>query len=311
VRLPVRPLLLAALLLFLVFGEAPDRTRFWKELFNLGHAPLSGVLALIIRGWIAGRDTAAARAAGPRASLVAFGATVALGAAVEALQVLQSDRSATWSDMGRNAAGAASFLLLRDAVALRRRRGASRAAGRAAWAAGLAGLALLAGSGVGFARTVSLYVERHRAMPTLFNLDGAWWERELIDQGRNRLTPSAGLARLELEPGEYPGLAFDEPYPDWRGYRHLALTIVSDLDAPLTMAIRVHDARHNQRFEDRFNRRLVVRPGENTFRIPLDDIRRAPRGREMDLARIRGIMIFSRRLDHPTHVSLGPLRLER
>jgi len=310
VRLPVRPLLLAALLLFLVFGETPDRTRFWKELFNLGHAPLSGLLALIIRGWIANREGAAWRGAVARASVLAFIATVAIGSAVEALQVLQSDRNASWIDMGRNTAGAASFLLLREA-AVRWLGGASGAARRTAWAAGLAGLALLAGSGVGFARTVSLYVERHRSMPTLFALDGSWWERELIEEEGSRLTPSAGLARLDLAPGKYPGLDFEEPYPDWRGYRTLALTIVSDLDAPLTMTVRIHDARHNRRLEDRFNRRLVVQPGENTFRIPIDEIRRAPRGREMDLARIRGIMIFSGRLDHPTHVYLGPLRLEQ
>lgn len=309
-RVPVaiRVVLLVSLLLFLLFGDTPERTRFWEALFDFGHAPLSGVVALLLRGLLA-RPTAAR---GERASLLAFGLTVALGAVVELVQNLQPDREPSWQDLWRDAAGAASFLLLRDAVAVGRSGGDHRpwrAAG--GWAAILAGLALLLAASATLARTVAIYAGRNRAVPTLFALDGAWWERALIDEGHSRLTPGPGLARLDLAPGEYPGLTFDEPYPDWRGYRSLALTIVSDLDVPVPMALRVHDAAHTQRFEDRFNRRLLVQPGRNIFRIPLEEIRRAPRGREMDLAHIRGILLFTRRLDHRTHVYLGPLRLER
>lgn len=307
----LRLALLAALLLFAVFGETPDRTRFWRELFNLGHAPLWGLLALVIRGYVAHHEWAARRAPGGRAALAAFAVAVGLGAAVEAVQVLQSDRNPSWSNLARDAAGAASFLLLREAFARGRHLGpGSRRGAWTRWAAGCAGVTLLAAAGAAFARTTVLYVERNRAMPTLFALDGSWWERELIAEGNSRLTLGHGLARLDLDPAAYPGLTFDEPYPDWRGYRNLVLTVVSDLGAPLTLAIRVHDAAHNQRLEDRFNRRLPVQPGENTFRIPIDAIRRAPRGREMDLRRIRGILIFSRRLERPAHVYLGPLRLE-
>jgi VanZ family protein len=307
----LRLVLLAALLVFVVVGEPPERTRFWRELFNLGHAPLWGLLALVIRGYLANRRGAWRWAAGSRAA-AAFALAVGLGAAVEAVQLLQSDRNASWSDLARDAAGAGAFLMLREALARRDRpSAASRRLNLARGAAALTGVALLAAASTTFARTVALYAERNHAMPTLFALDGSWWERALIGEEHGRLRPGTGLARLDLEPAGYPGLSFDEPYPDWRGYRTLVLTIVSDLEAPLPMAIRVHDAPHNQRFGDRFNRRLLVQPGENTFRVPIDEIRRAPRGREMDLARIRGIMIFTRDLDHATHVYLGPLRLER
>ena len=310
-RQRLRLLLFAALLLFLVFGETPDRTRFWRALFNLGHAPLSGLLALVVRGYVVNRDALAGRFPGRHPSLAAFGVTVAIGAAVESLQVLQADRDPTWSDLGRDAAGAASFLLLHEAFTARGAGSGSPQRAWERWGGALAAAALLAASAAGFARTVALYVERGRAMPTLFALDGSWWERELIDDGNSRLTPARPLARLDLEPAKYPGLTFEEPYPDWRGYRTLVLTIVSDLDAPLTMALRIHDAAHNERFEDRFNRRLTVQPGRNTFRIPIEEIRRAPRGREMDLGRVREILLFSRRIDRPTHVYLGPLRLEK
>jgi len=38
--------------------------------------------------------------------------------------------------------------------------------------------------------------------------------------------------------------------------------------------------------------------------------RRAPDRREMDLRRVRGIVLFADRLERPTHLYLGPIRLE-
>jgi hypothetical protein len=88
------------------------------------------------------------------------------------------------------------------------------------------------------------------------------------------------------------------------------LTAAPDLDSPITLTIRVHDADHDQRYADRFNRRLVVSPGLNRFVIPVEDIVNAPDRRRMDLRRIRGIVLFAYELDRATHVYLGPLRLE-
>jgi len=152
-------------------------------------------------------------------------------------------------------------------------------------------------------------------------LDGSWWERDFIATGRNTLTPEhapadpgadaeATLARLDLEPGLYSGITFDEPYPDWRGYDRLAFTIVSSLEQPIDLVIRVHDASHDQRLADRFNRRLVIAPGANRIAIPIDDIRRAPDRREMDLQRVRGIILFVYRLNRPVRLLLGPITLE-
>ncbi len=90
----------------------------------------------------------------------------------------------------------------------------------------------------------------------------------------------------------------------------MAITIVSDLDAPLPIAIRVHDAAHDQRYEDRFNRALTIAPGVNRITIALDDIRHAPDRREMDMRRIRGVLLFAYQRTQPTRLYLGPIRLE-
>jgi hypothetical protein len=54
----------------------------------------------------------------------------------------------------------------------------------------------------------------------------------------------------------------------------------------------------------------VIRPGVNRVVIPLDDVRRAPNRREMDMRHIRQIIVFGYRVTAPTHVYLGPIRLD-
>jgi VanZ family protein len=312
----LRPLALVALLLFLVLANTPDRTRFWTTLYDFGHAPLCGLFALIIRSAVAsgGRRE-------PRASLYAFAFTAALGFLTEAVQVFQTTRDASLEDLARDAAGAAAFLLAAAAV---RNFAAMRkgVAGPSSRRRGVLGLvlasALMAASAAEFTRTLALYMERARAFPTLYALDGSWWEEELIRGQNSRLTygqtvprgeGEGRMARLDLRPGLYPGLTFDEPYPDWRGWNELVLTIYSDLESPLPIVIRIHDAAHDQSHSDRFNKRLMVRPGRNTFVIALDEVRDAPRRREMDLRRIRAIIVFSHKLEGRAHLYLGPLRL--
>jgi hypothetical protein len=305
-----RLLLLACLLALLFFGNVPEHTRFWEALFDAGHAPLFGVIALLVHGLLS-REHRAGRVLA--SSALAFGVTLILAAGTEAVQYLQPERDVSTADFLRDSAGAGAFLLLGAAWR-------APQTARARVAAALAAV-LLAAAAAELIYTTSLYAARDRAFPTLYALDGSWRERPFIDAGANTLTPGqvpaatgatevGPLARLDLNPGLYPGLAFDEPYPDWRGFRRLTFTVVSDLDQPLELTIRVHDALHDLRYADRFNRRVTIKPGVNRIAIPVDDIRRAPGGREMDLRRIRGIMIFAYRLEQPLHLYLGPLRLE-
>jgi hypothetical protein len=288
-------------------------------LFDAGHAPLFGGVAMgvlvLLRARRPGTDEWKLRAQ-------AFVVTVAVGVVTEALQFFQADRDPALNDLARDAAGAAAFLLLwrwRPAAgpaveaerAVRRRR-----------AAIAAGVVLLAASAGTLALTSAAYAGRDRAMPTLVAFDGSWWERWFVHAGdastlTSNVAPPQGergapgiAARLDLRPATYPGLTVDEPYPDWRAYRRLVLTVVSDSEEPLALTIRVHDAAHDQRFMDRFNRTFTVERGVNRVAFSLDDIRRAPDRRELDLARIRGIVLFAHRPARSMRVYLGPIRLE-
>jgi hypothetical protein len=309
-RLPWRVALVVALLLFLFFGDVPEVSRFWSAFFDAGHTALFGVIALVVHHWVTSRRRERAPA---RDRLASLAITVILGAATEVLQTLQARGDPSVSDLLRDTAGAAAFLLAGWAFSARSGRTLRRTA------AIVAALALLIAAGWTLILTSARYIARDQAFPTLFALDGSWWEPAFIELDGNQLVPGAGppgdsaasrLARLDLAPGLYSGIAFEEPYPDWRGRTALTLTIVSDLDRPLAMAIRVHDAAHDQRYRDRFNRRLTIVPGTNRVRIPVEDIWTAPDRRRMDLRRIRGVLLFAYDLKQPAHVYLGPLRLE-
>jgi hypothetical protein len=312
-------LLAVALLVSLFFGGAPERTMLWDAVFDAGHVSLFGLLSVaalrLVRGSFPGL-------APGRTWWTALGGVAVLGAVTEALQAFQPNREPSFADYARDLAGAGAFLLV--AAARPRLSGGpswiSSAKGRRAAVATAVVVLLVSGFQLG--ATVAVLAARRAAMPTLAALDGSWWERRIVRAAdHSALTPntrparlpaafSEPLARLDLELSVYPGVHLDEPYPDWRGYQRLAFTVVSDLDAPLTLVIRVHDAHHDLRHQDRFNRTLTIAPGVNRVAIPLDDIRTAPDRREMDLSRIRGIIIFADRPAAPTHVFLGRLRLE-
>jgi VanZ family protein len=312
-RFPWRFGLVAALLLFLFFGDAPASSRFWNAFLDAGHTALFGVIALVVYYWVASRRRGASALSN---GLAAFAITVILGALTEVLQTFQARGDPSVTDLLRDAAGAGAFLLIAWVVSTWRKHWTS-----ARLAAVVVAVVLLASAGWTLMRTTACYAARDNAYPTLFNLDGSWWESEFLDLGQNRLTPGVRtmpggerqdvrLSRLDLAPGRYSGITFDEPYPDWRGRDALALTIVSDLDQALPMAIRVHDASHDQRLRDRFNRSFNIVPGVNRLRIPLEDIRNAPDRRKMDMARIRGVILFAFDLKKPASLFVGPLRLE-
>ncbi|MDO8835113.1 MAG: VanZ family protein [Vicinamibacterales bacterium] len=313
--LAARLLFLAGLFTYLFVGQEPEKTRFWDTFFNTGHAPLFGLAALVIRSLLASE----AHLAGVwRTSAVAFGVALAAGAATELIQVFLPSRDASLIDLARDAAGAGAFLMLWSLYLAWRRPGTAptTAAGRAGIAA-VAVLALLAAGGH-LLFTTAAYAGRNRAFPLLFPADGAWWQEPFVSTRGASLSPAPAFSghgdgpwvRLDLRPGRYSGLELVEPFPDWRNRTRLVFAIVSEMKAPLNLELRVHDRDHNRRFADRFNRTLTIVPGENRIIVNLDDVRQSPGRRQMDLARIRSVMLFVTRLAGPARVYVGPMRLE-
>ncbi len=281
------------------------------RLHDFGHAPLFGAFALVVLAMLPGRHTW-------HRYLIAFVIAVACGAAVEVVQALIG-RDAEWTDLATDAAGAGSALLFLAAWRLDAR------AGRRLQARLLAGsvasiLLLLAAAPLLHAGAAHLLRE-HR-FPVLLQADTAL-DAYYLSGGGNRIERRPlpdpwrrhgdTLAyRVELQPVAWSGFTHAEPSPDWRGYKTLVLTLVNPAEEALDLTLRVHDQRHNRLYSDRFNRALHL-PAQATteVRVPLAEIAAAPQGREMDMARIAGLMLFVAEADsRPREFYVTGIRLD-
>lgn len=163
--------------------------------------------------------------------------------------------------------------------------------------------------------TSTAYIARNLRFPVLADFSSAFGKLFLRSQGAEltqQQWSSEGEvfpARLCLYSGYWPGISVDHVVPDWRGYKKLSVVLFSDLAEPVKMELRVHDKQHNNKFDDRYNYAFSVHPGINRIEIMLEDIRRAPVSRDMDMHSIQGIMLFSPGLDRPVCIRLGTIKL--
>lgn len=303
-----------------VLQRSPRASQLWSAVLDAGHTPLYGLVALAI---LYASLTFADRPGRPRwwhyaAALVV---TMTLGAIAEGLQALGKG-DASVGDFLRDTAGAAAFLLA--ALTFDPRAALGSPAGDTRFRRVLALLiaAALLGMALFPVTTIALaYLQRNAAFPAICEFEGRW-EDTFVHMRDAQLEigpapagwgrdPGDKVARVTFLPAVYPALLINEPYPDWRGYDRLACEVYSELDSTVSLALRIDDVLHDNAYSDRFNRRLVIRPGVNHISIPLADVQRAPRGREMNTARVRSLVLFAVRPTEAFSVWVDGIRLER
>jgi hypothetical protein len=105
---------------------------------------------------------------------------------------------------------------------------------------------------------------------------------------------AAPFFEVHLDQGTFPGVAWERPAPDWRGFDSLVLDLANPGTEVLVLSLRIEDMHHDLGFADRFNRRITLEPGiRHQACIPLPAIENAPRNREMDLSAIARVMLFA------------------
>jgi hypothetical protein len=299
--------------------QLPWNTMLWSEIQNTGHTFAFGLLALVALAFL--RSSGISTSDRPlRDYLAAFAFCLVAGIAVELVQ-FKIGGDADPVDVLRDAVGIISFLGFYAVLDPRLAQYWKRKGG--IWRTGattLSLLLLLAGL-LPLIGLSTAYLQRDRAFPVLIDFE-AGWPMDFIS------TPNASLStvpapsewhmhnesrvgRLILHPAQYPGLALLEPVTDWSGYAYLSFHIYSENPEAITLILRIHDRRHNYRFDDRFNTKLTIAPGDNAFRIPLEKIRSAPRNRKMDMKAIVNLMIFAVEPDQALQFYLSNIRLER
>ena len=285
-----------ALVALVLTTALPPRPHYLALLNDAGHAPVFGALAWLLLLLLGARCPDWSPAA---RFLAAFAGAVLAGAAVEVLQMFL-DRDASLGDWLMDAAGALGTLCAVGLWRSRQDRQRSAARGAVLLTGLVASTAIVAAPLVAGAQA---YARRGAQFPVLASFErasdlhfvapiGADIERIALPPDFTAGTDEAAL-KVTFVDQSYPGVQIWEPAPDWQGFRTLNIDVVNPGDDPLPLGVRVHDADHDQRYEDRFNLAVVIPPAtRQQLSVPLTDIASGPRERRLDIGRVAMIAVF-------------------
>lgn len=286
-------LVASAVLLLGIQAPLPDK-RSLHELWNAGHIALFWLLS-----FFACRLFAAAL--GPvdfrKLFAGALFATLLIGGATEYLQSWVG-RESSAQDLLLNLAGAALGCCCMALFELHQSRrtgdinrwlSATRFAGPFLFVTLCATLAALA------PLWLALVDERRaaRQFPVLVEYRYRSEMGRHIANAQTRFADGALLARFSTE--RYSHVSWNYLARDWSGYRALVISLDNRAGGPVSMTCRVHDFAHESNYlhYDRFNRRFELEPGSAQLLIELDEVRSAPRDREMDMRNIASLICFT------------------
>ncbi len=289
------------ILLFIDRCDLPDNTFLLQALNNAGHTPLFGALSLLILALLR-QILGVHRLRITTYFWLALTVTGLIAIFSELIQYV-GPRDADLVDLLRDLAGAGSFLAVYwsySSLSGSDGRGAT-SRGRRWWR--VAGILVFLGSMAPLALWGGAYIYRDAKFPMIADFE-SYWSNKFVNSFRADLDyvphPAGAMneiasqvARIHIQPSDYAGLAVVEPYPDWTDYESLSFEIYSLQPDTFRLEIRINDVAHNQEYDDRYNRTLTVAPGSNRFEILFEDVRSAPRSREMEMTEVVEISIFA------------------
>ena len=315
VRPPARSLpAMAALILILgvgtvlLFWGGPDyhAARSTKALWNHGHILYFALATYLLLGW---RPLAALS---PRWRWVLMlGFTSLVGVQIEIMQY-DTQRTPDLGDVVRDITGAVLMLSFGPGHAQIRARSLR-------YGMQMLALLMLAIQIWPVATALTDEAIARRQFPLLSGFETPFetsrWEGNAgFDVTADPSSAEGKVVQLSLGMRTFSGVHLKYFDGDWRGYRSLSLRLYNPDAQPLQVLCRIHDLAHeagNQDYDDRFNRRFLLRQGWNDLEIELAEIAAAPKTRRLDLAQIVNLGLFSIGLKIPRTLYLDEVRLNR
>ncbi|MDO5675089.1 MAG: hypothetical protein Q4G66_09265 [bacterium] len=285
-------LLLIGLPFFFVGGPGFYSTRSVVHLWDLGHVLFFAIFTLWLQRLLPLQPRKRASA---QSLAILFFLPFLAGFVVECLQFAANGRSPSIADMLRNQLGVIIALAFqgwpqyqtkihRHALVLLR---------------GLA-LALLVVALLPFLTAVWDEQQARRQFPLLADFESPyelsrWYYWKQLRLEHQIVRHGNSSARVQLSTAKYSGIALFHFPRDWRGYRKLHFSVYNPLATRLLLNCRLDDTVHRQRhgpYEDRFNTQFSLKPGWNDLSVSLQQAAAAPKGRAMNMARIKGFGLF-------------------
>jgi hypothetical protein len=285
------------LVAFILSIQIRNESRLLQELEDSSHALLFGLAALLLLP---------DRKAGWRVYATVAIAAIALGICTELLQWIEG-KDAELGDVFRDMAGTAVFLGIAAAFQ-------HKCATRMRRLTVLVSLAVMVSIFSQPLLTASAIIHRWHNFPVIADfgspLDARFCSTSNAQFRRISLRERV-VRRIEFnKKAQSSAFAINGPFPDWSGYKNLSFRVDSELPDPIRLNIRIHDAQHNNDYSDRYNAELLIKPGRNEIRIPLQAIEQSPAKRRMDMNSIRAIVLFVAQPNENFSLLLDDFRLE-
>jgi len=102
--------------------------------------------------------------------------------------------------------------------------------------------------------------------------------------------------KSDLYPNRYSDVTLESFNGDWSIYQKVNFSLFNPQTHKIEMVVKVFDEKHTYngyQYSDRFNQKIIVKPGWNDFSVLLDDIKNAPNNRQMELKSIRSFSLFT------------------
>lgn len=273
-----------------------------RTIENSGHTPLFLIGTLLLIG-ILRHDF---RLEGGR--LYAIAGVLGTGAGLLS-EVIQKPlrRDASWEDVFADAVGVICALALHAALD---RRNALRAPGRGALLVVFAvGICIFL---MPIVNMTLAYMHRSKHFPVIATFDSPIQQLWVVGYGVNREVRDGAL-EVRFVSKRFPGIAFFEPVADWSRFQTLVIDVENPEDEVLNLGLHIYDeGRHRgRRYADRFNRSFQLAAGERrVIRVPLEDIRRGPKDRLMNMTRISNVTLLRSEPGGSQRFRLHQVRLE-
>ncbi len=282
----------------------------WPRIFDLSHALLSGGVALVAL-------RLSRRIFQPlfRHSLMHYGIALALaivcGAGVEVVQRF-THGDPSLKDLARDTVGALAALACVMSID---KTLVWAGAPLAKWSLRLAAAMAIVCVAYPIVRITWQLRERVTSFPRLADFES--------DADRDFVYPGSGAKLVRIEPpdgftlakgfagqvtfaggSESPKLEIAS-VGNWSNSRALSFDVYSEAPAAVRLLVRIDDHR-----DRRFNMSLIVPPGQSTQRIPVEDVRTGEAGKDLDLARMKAILLFMWEPVETTTLAFDNIHLE-
>jgi len=113
---------------------------------------------------------------------------------------------------------------------------------------------------------------------------------------------ASGAMHIVFKTDRFSGVSLNYFEHNWSQYAFLNVVLFSEHKNKVFRTLKIFDLKHKSTgflHNDRFNHRLTIHQGWNSFKIPISDIEHAPKTRTMNLKQVANLSIFSTRLSQP------------